>query len=230
MKNSRIILPLLALGVVASFYYAWQNTPRVQRVADDNARGAITADSTADMNGEHGRFDFSGGEQRKFSKPKRNLFNQLFPPPPAPKPSVVPAPIAPPAPVVVVPPEPPPVLVPVHTPSSRMPSFQVLGFLEKGARVTAFVSLQGEIYLVNKDQVFADEFRVVDLTREQLTIARISGADEVSLPLSEATGSKPISAGSATRPALRPATQPAWPDYRPAVPVVAPPFEGNVEN
>ncbi len=236
MKNSRIIFPLLGIGMVASFYYASQNTLPVQRIDRDKAEAAFTQDAAASKALESDRFDFSGGEQRKFSKPRRNLFNQLFPPPPAPK-KVAAPPVAPP-PVVVVPaPAPPPMPVPVRTPSSRMPSFQVLGFLEKGDQLTAFVSLQGEIYLVKKEQLFADEFRVAELNHENITIARASGADEVSLPLSEKTGSTAISGGPASRPVTRPSTHVsppvprptmpvARPDGLPAMPSVHPPIEG----
>ena len=216
MKNSRLLLFLLGIGMVFSFYYAWQNMPHERHLDNDKSEIAVTIDSPAGDTAESDRFDFSGGEQRKFKKPRRNLFNQLFPPPPAPAPKkVVAPPVAPPAPVVVVPaPAPPPAPVTVR---SYMPSFQVLGFLEKSDQLTAFVSLQGEIYLVKKEQVFAGEFQVVELNHEKITIARTSGVGKVSLPLSGKADSTSISGGPVRGSSRRPGVPTARRGSRPRI-------------
>jgi hypothetical protein len=225
MRNARIILPLLALAAGASFYYAWRNTPRVERVGDGQVLVESTRQPVADTGEESSRFDFSGKKQRKFRKPRRNLFGPLFVPPPPPKQQVRQQPLELPtsAPVEVKP-TPPPVPSPVV--SSRMPLFQILGHLEKNAQITAFVSLQGEIYLVKKGELFADEYRVAALNQDKITIVRATGSGEVSLLLNAGKGSTGISTGAMTRPAMRspmPAIRPGTrPVNRHPLPVVEP--------
>ncbi len=228
MKNSKIILPLLAVGVIVSFYYAWQDMQPVDPVNKGTTGIHHAVDSLVSKALASGRFDFSGGERRKFRNPSRNLFNQLFPAPPAPK-VVAAAPVVPPPPVVVTVAQapPPPMPVPVRTPSTRMPAFQVLGFLEKRGQLTAFLSLQGEIYLVKKEQLFANEFRVSALTSQNITIARVSDAGEVSLPLSEKSGSMKILDRAGSRPAPRSNIPTSRPELQPAMPVVHPPIGGS---
>lgn len=212
MRNARIILPILTLTAAASFYYAWQNTPRTQLVADDYGTTRSEAVRIADGSLEHNRLDFSGGEQQKFTRPRRNLFGSLFPPPPPAKvqPKVVVEPVR--AVTPQVKPPPPPVVV--RSNSGRMPSFKVLGFLEKNDQLTAFVSLQGEIYLVKKEQLLADEYRVADLNHESITITRVEGAGQVSLPLSDAvTGAAGLPRGAIPGSAIRPRVPAAHPPF-----------------
>lgn len=214
MKNARIILPILTLTAVASFYYAWQNTPRTQLVADDYGTTRSEAVRIADSSLERNRLDFSGGEQQKFNRPRRNLFGSLFPPPPPAKvqPKVVVEPVRTVTPQVK-PPPPPPVVVRSNT--GRMPPFKILGFLEKNDQLTAFVSLQGEIYLVKKEQLLADEYRVADLNHQSITIARVEGAGQVSMPLSDAvTGAPGLTRGAIPGPAVRPRVPAAHPPFR----------------
>ena len=222
MRNPRIILPLLALGVVASFYYAWQNMPRVEYAPERPVTATTVSDSPAGKAKSEDSIDFSGGKQRRFSKPRRNLFGELYPPPKIVKPVVTEAPVvaAPPvaAPVVVEPVVTAP-LGPIQTASMRMPSFQILGYLEKEQQLTAFVSLQNEIYLVKQDQLLTDEFRVTQLTREKITFARTTGKGEVSLALSDKTGGTAIPGGQVPPRLLpnRPAPRPLMP-FAPPLP------------
>lgn len=219
MRNSRIILPLLALGVVASFYYAWQNMPRVEYASDRLVPAAAVVDSPTGKSESEDSVDFSGGKQRKFSKPRRNLFNQLYPPPKIIKPvaaelPVVTEPVVEP---VVVPPVVAAPVVPIHSASMRMPSFQILGYLEKEGQLTAFVSLQNEIYLVKQDQLLTDEYRVTQLTREHITFTRTTGRGEVSLSLSDKLGGTAIPGGEV--PPRMPLNRPA---PRPTIPFASP--------
>lgn len=223
MKNSKIILPLLTLGVITSFYYAWQSSPPVPR--DNSAKNsrALTLDSAAGTALDSARFDFSGGEQRRFKPPRRNLFNQLYPPPPAPKKVVRPPVVLPPPVVEAVAESVLPVLPePILTPASRMPPFQVLGFLAKNKILTAFVSLRGEIYLVKNEQLFADEFRVTELNQEKITIARVSGDGQVSLLLSEKADSSGLTKGPVAGSVARPASQVSHPELSPVLPGLLP--------
>lgn len=222
MKSSKIILPLLAAGVIVSFYYAWQDMQPVDPINKDTAGIKYTVDSTDSKAVGSVRFNFNGGKQRKFRRPSRNLFGQLFPAPPAPK--VVVAPVVAPPPVVaaVAPISPPPMPVSIHTPGTQMPSFQVLGFLEKSGQLTAFLSLQGEIYLVKNKQVFAAEYRVAELNNERIKITRASGAGEVSLPLREKASPTPISGGTAVRAQSPQNRQVARPTLRPSILIVPP--------
>ncbi len=213
MKNARIVLPLLALLAGGAFYYAWQNTPQLQQISVSRAEKGgsgvpIVAKTPAT------RLDFTGGEKRRFQPPRKNLFGPLFSPPPAPvKPKVVikkavPVPKA----VVVKPqiPSPPP------QPSVvRMPSFKLLGFLQKRDQLTAFVSLNNKVYLVKKGQPFADYYQVTEFTRDLLTIARTDGSAEVSLSLRQ----EPERTGRSRRPAY-------VPPVRSTMPVGHPPLGG----
>ncbi len=224
MKNSRILFPLLALAMLASFYYAWQNTPRMQRVASDKTVSEAVEILPADAEQVASPVFPVAGKSRKFSPPKRNLFAQLYPaPPPPPQPEVIAEPVEQPVSVVVTPPPPPPPVT-VRTTRFQMPSFQVLGFLEKEKQLTAFLSLQGEIYLVKQGQVFADEYRVRGLDHENITIEQTGGLGEVSLPLNTNPASSGLSAGAVAGPGARPGMRVVRPGVQTAHPLTAPPL------
>ncbi len=212
MNNAKIII--LALAIAGLLYYVWQSGPKIMTVAD---LGSDRQSNVVPINGqtaENNRLNFTGGEQRKFSRPKRDLFGLLYPAPAPVKVKPPPEVIKPVAPVVeIVKPPPPP--IPVRSTTRRMPAFQVLGFLERNAQITAFVSLQGEIYLVKQDQLFADEYRVAELNHEMIRITRAEGAGEVSLQLTESSGSSGPSGlprnavpGTATQPVMPPGHPP----------------------
>jgi len=237
MKNSQILLFLLIIGLAASLYYAWQNMPAVKYAATDKGPAAQKVGYAASKALQSDSFDLSGGEQRRFVNPRRNLFSQLYPPPPVSKPTVSVRPVEPPPPpVVVAPVEPHPIPVPIRSISNPMPSFQVLGFLEKSGQLTAFLSLQGEIYLVKQDQSFAGEFRVADLNLEHIRIVRVSGVGEVTLPLRNKSDSVSSSAAGvnsvmqSNRQGSRQVSQPvppfSPPESLPVMPPMHPPIDG----
>lgn len=211
MNRSRIYLVLLALAAVASFYYAWQNTPRVRRAGEDGTAVRGKIESRTNQTTPNVRLDLSGGEQRKFSRPHRDLFAPLYPAPPAP-PAPVPVKTSPK--VVAPPPPPPPKPAPlpvVRQEINRMPAFKVLGFLAKSDRLTAFVALQGEIYVVKQGQQFAENYRVAELDRGKIVIRRIEGAGEVSLPLDEKIQNAMLPQGAGSTPVFRPPMRVARP-------------------
>lgn len=198
MKRSTILFPLLLLLMAGSFYYAWQNTPRTKFATKGEDRSGSSVSIEVDGKSSN-RLNFSGGEQRKFRTPKKNLFGLLYPAPRQPKKKPVvtkPVVVAKPIPRPVAPPPP----MPVRSNVPRMPAFKVIGFLEKEATVTAFVSLQGEIYLLRDQQQFADEFQVVEMTLDEIRIARIQGPGEVTLPLRDQS----LKPGGAAQPVGRP--------------------------
>lgn len=237
MSKMKLLLVLLLLTVPAAFYYAWQAMPPAQYAENatlSSGGGAAQSDRIADTNN---RLDFSGGEQRRYRKPIHNLFGPLFPPPPEPlKVKVVPPPVLPVTPVVVVQAPPPVVNPPPRLVATvPMPDFKVLGFLEKGAQLTAFISLQGAVHLVKQGDVFADEFKVVELTIQSITLRRVRGTGEVTLPIHEKLGSSANTAPKVPRqlsraparisqpknravpPFVRPESRPVMPVVRPAV-------------
>lgn len=187
MRNPRVVFFLLLIVIAGSIYWAQVQSPQVRNVGiDSNERSDAIPVSQEGRQGV--RLNFSGGEQRTFKKPARDLFDMLYPAPPvkaapkvAPKPvPVVQEPVRP-----VVPPPPP---VPIRSTTRRMPGFQVVGFLEKGSELTAFVMLQGDIHLLKQGQRFAEEYQVASLTPEAIRIVRLSGDGEVSLPLQDNPG------------------------------------------
>ncbi len=230
MKNSRALLVLFILGAGFSLYYLWQNMPH-----EEHVHALLQSEAKAGTgNGRDAKqqFDFSGGSHLKFSQPKINLFRQLFPPPPVKQtPKIIVAPVVPPAPVVIVQAPPPP--VPVQNVSSPMPGFRVLGFLQKGGELTAFVSLQGKIYLLKKNQQFAGEFRVTELDSQQITIGRLNGAGEVKIPLTEAkvrnvfsSGRNSRTVGRSTMRVVRPVPVETSPFLLPTTPETEPSSSG----
>jgi hypothetical protein len=210
MKNSRLLLLFLLLGVIGSGYYAWRNMPREVHVQDVQQQ---SAQKTSGAETAVNRFDFSGGQQLEFTRPKKDLFRQLFPPQPVkPAPAVVVAPPPPPPePEVVIQAPIPPPPQPVRSVVNPMPSFTVIGYLAKQEVLTVFISFQSKIYLVKKGQDFADEFQVVGLDSQQITIGRLRGPGEVTLPLAQAKESGFSTGGPKTRDKVRPTTRIARP-------------------
>ena len=185
MKDPRIVFLLLILVVAGSFYWVESNSPQQQSIAS-HAGSRSDAINVARPFADTVRLDFSGGSNRSFKRPKRDLFGMLYPAPPVvKKPPVVPKPQPKPvvvAPKIVAPPPPP---VPVRSTVKRMPGFQVLGSLQKQSGMTAFVMLQDEIYLLKEGEQFADEYKVAALTPENIRIIRVGSEGEVNLPLLE---------------------------------------------
>ena len=215
MKSAKIII--LALVIAGLLYYVWQSGPEIMTVADLNSDRQSNVIPINAQTAENNRLNFSGGEQRKFNRPRRDLFGLLYPAPAPVKVKPPPKVVTPVAPVVeVVKPPPPP--IPVRSTTRRMPAFQVLGFLERNAQITAFVSLQGEIYLVKQDQLFAEEYRVAEITHEMITIARTEGAGEVTLQLTEPSRT--------SGPSGLPRSAVPGPISRPVMPPGHPPFNG----
>lgn len=171
MNRSRLLLLLLCLLGLA-IWYAWQQSPRQERVGsrlDVSKKDSVAAKAAV---GEFARLDFSGGEMNEFHKPKRDLFRPLYSAPavvktlPRPKPVVV-APPPPPK------PKPKPVAPPPVVATKPIQPLTVLGFLEKNRVKTVFLaSRQGEIFLVKEGDRFADDLLVQKLTDTEISIGR----------------------------------------------------------
>jgi len=188
MRDPRIVFLLLVLVVAGSVYWVKTNSPQQDSITSQigsRSSGINVSKSSGDVT----RLDFSGGSNRSFKRPKRDLFGMLYPAPPVvKKPPVAAKPKPKPvvqAPVRIVAPPPP---VPVRSTVRRMPGFQVLGSLEKQAELTAFVMLQEKIYLLKEGQEFAEEYKVASLTPDNIRIVRIDSEGEINLPLIERTG------------------------------------------
>lgn len=213
MKNAQFILPILILLLAGSIYYAWQSEFDGNIGARPETEARLAGIPIQGQAVASGRLDFSGGEQREFKSPRRDLFGLLFPAPAPVKIKTLPPKPQPVVPVVqVVQPPPPP--IPVRSTVKRMPAFQTLGFLSRNDRITAFISLQGEIYLVKQGETIAGEYVVSELTPSMIKISRSEGEGEVTLPLSEQSGSaaKTVMPRATT---VRPVNMPGLPRQHP---------------
>jgi len=193
MMTSRPMQLLLLAVILLSAYFAWRNMPRLEVLPDPETQ-AISARQASQGSAGGQRLDLSGGEERLFKRPQRDLFAALFPAPPAPKPVAVvapPRPVEVPIPVRIEPPPPPP--PPVRT-VAPMPAFKLLGSLRKADEITAFVSVAGGIYLLKQNQVFASEYRVAELNERSMTIVRTGDAAQVQLALQDDLANKPLGA------------------------------------
>lgn len=184
MNRSRLLLLLVCLLVLA-IWYAWQQSPRQERVRPNAVSKSDIAAAKVAVK-EFEKLDFSGGKTNKFRKPKRDLFRPLYAAPPVSKARPKPTP------VVVAPPPPPkpkPTPKPVVTPVVRTKPIQpltVLGFLEKNHVKTVFLaSRQGEIFLVKKGDRFADGLLVRELTDTEIQISRDAQESGVTLKIGD---------------------------------------------
>lgn len=183
MTRSRLFLLLVVLLLI-SLWYAWQETPRQQKVAGKKVASKNIPISTANKktSDADAALDFTGGEKLAYQKPKRDLFRPLYRAPvivkkPVAAPKPVPVVVAPPPP----PPKPRPVVKPVTGPKP-IPKMNVLGFLHKGAGTTVFLSTrQGELFLVKKGDRFADGLLVRELDERKIVVSR--GLDDVGVTM-----------------------------------------------
>jgi len=184
MSRSRLIALLLVLFGIA-IVYAWWAFPRQHRVSPDETTKQHVAREqlySSDENTDHLNLDLSSQPLAPFTAPKKNLFAGLYPPPepkrvvPAPKPKkVIKKKLPPPPPVSIAPSRPTPI-----------PTYKILGFLEKNAGYTVFLaSRQGDVYLVKKGEAFADDLLLSEITANEVTIRREKTDQQVTLRLSE---------------------------------------------
>lgn len=177
MSRSRLLLLLLlALGLALT--YAWRQTPRLQR---STGSVGVSSDKSSDLpDGQSGTVSvsadllFSAGEETPYKPPKRDLFRPLYEAPPPVAPVVIaPPPLPEPAVVRLPPPVVTPPAVLQRTGRKPIPPLKVLGYLQKGATQTAFLSSAGgEIYVVKRGDRFADDLLVRELTADIIQISR----------------------------------------------------------
>lgn len=189
MNRSRVLLLLFVL-LLAALWYAWQETPRQQKISTKKnvTNGTNVAAVNRGTKAGTATLDFSGGEALTFNKPQRDLFRPLYRAPvvvnkpvvsPKPEPIVVKPPPPPP------PPQPRPVVAPLVG-DKPIPPLDVLGFLQNGARTTVFLaSRQGDLYLVKKGDRFAEGLLVRELDKTKIVISRGLNDTGVTLAVSE---------------------------------------------
>jgi len=188
MNRSRMLLLLIVL-LVGALWYAWQETPRQQRVSSESSdRGTdvIATDEAAET--AIATLNLPADQAEDYSNPQRDLFRPLYRPP-----VVVRVPVAPPKPPPVVkpppapkPPPPPPPVVRQPVREKPIPPLNVLGFLQKAEQMTVFLGTrQGDIYLVNKGDTFADDLLVRELDDSKIVISRNLTDAGVTLALGE---------------------------------------------
>ena len=177
MTKSRLLMILLLLLLISS-YYAWQQSPRPQTVAERNRdkRHQVPVEKVK-PGGNSGRLDFSGGEKLPFKEPLRDPFRALYRPqkveikqvtaPPPPPRTTMPPRNSSPAPVISRPSE------SISDEPKPIPALRVLGFLEqKGERRAFLTSLSGDVYVLKQGERFADNLLVRELTGDKIVISR----------------------------------------------------------
>lgn len=187
MSRGRVTAFLLILFCLA-IVYAWWAFPRQHRVLPNNTtRQTETTGSLVSSEEDTGLVDLnvSGRALAPFSAPKKNLFSGLYPAPPEPKKT---APVPKPKKIirkVVPPPQPKPVTILADRPEP-IPTYKVLGFLGKAGAHTVFLaSKQGEVYLVKKGEVFADDLLLSEISAQEVTIRKEKTGQQVTLRLRE---------------------------------------------
>ena len=217
MSRSRVLL-LLCVFFVAALWYAWQETPRQQKIERVKSGAGRQKAVASAKNGSTGfdELNFSGGEKLSFKQPKRDLFRPLYRAPVVvAQPVTVLEPVSAPVPLPVAPPPPPPPPTPVvKQPTGLVPiqPLTVLGFLQKGMQSTVFhASRQGEIFLVKKGDRFADGLLLREINGDKIVISR--GMDDPGVTLT-------VEEHKSQRMAIRqsPSGRPNVPEFVPPVP------------
>ncbi|WP_321372486.1 hypothetical protein [uncultured Desulfuromusa sp.] len=192
MNRSQISVILLVV-LCGAIIYAWVATPRQRRVAD--GQGPLQQTQLFSQKKKPADFptvaelNTSGGENRQYQAPKKNLFGPLYLPAPQVKPHPVPA--STPA-KVTEQVKPPRQIVPVvFQPQPKGPepiqSLNVLGYLNKAGDYTVFLaSKQGQVFLVKAGDVFADDLVVRSISNKEITVGRKQTDQQIVLRLSEA--------------------------------------------
>lgn len=184
-RNRLLVLLLIVLcGAIA---YAWLETPRQRKVMTSALSIKSSADlvhQPLDIDSEIEDLDFSGGIDHRYQKPKKNLFAALYQPPKVvkrkPRKKKKKSKIVKVAPKVIRP------IVPVKKPKGLppLPSFKVLGYLDRAERKTVFLtSGQGKIFLVKAGDHFLDDLDVLEINDRDILIGRKRTGQKVSLKL-----------------------------------------------
>lgn len=229
-RKTRILLTLIAALVVA-VGYAWLATPRQERVTTQSVASAAggqkrSSASTAERNATV-HLDLLEANNRRYTTPKRDLFDFVTPPPPKPKPLPKP---------VLAPPKPPPVVV-AQTPEDvrrievrrALARFTFLGFLLKDGQRTVFLSQGDNLFLVKEGEHFGDSnrFHAISITPEKMIIRQADSEGTIEIPLVE---KQPLIPSFAPSGASSVAAPPMPVPQMPSMPVTTPfpaPSRGN---
>ena len=189
MNRQKLLLFLVLILLIIAVGYAYFRTPRQKAVTQLKfASGGAPSDRTPreaapkpDEKKLHlelldrNAATFSGFKRNIFWLPPLKSTIRIPPPPPPPPP--------PPSP----PPPPPPAAVPdeASVAKAEMAKFTFLGFLQKDARKTIFLSKDNEIILVKKGDRIAGRYEVANITDDVLTINSIPDGGQIAIPLLE---------------------------------------------
>ena len=190
-KISVILLVVLCGAVI----YAWVATPRQRSITDgqgslQQARLLPQKKKPADFP-TVAELNISGGENRQYQAPKKNLFGPLY----LPAPKVKPHPVLPPVKVtksLKLPHQIVPATIQPQTQSQLqgpepIQSLDVLGYLNKAGNYTVFLaSKQGQIFLVKAGDVFADDLVVYSISNKEITVGRRQTHQQIVLRMSKA--------------------------------------------
>lgn len=191
MNRQNKILLILALILAGALMYAYHWYPRQEVVTGDvevlrsQPQGSNTGEQPQSALAGL-RLNFHQENRGAFKTPKRDIFSPLYvekkvvrkPVKPAPKPKSVVKPKPVPKPKIVV--APPPVT------QQPIANFTLLGYLDKDSERTVFLGLKDEIFIVKSGDLFAKEYRVAELTADQLLVRRDSDSREVRIELKKA--------------------------------------------
>ena len=185
MSRKQIIV-LLLVALCSAVGYAWIATPKQRRITpgksiprqtEKSGPGATTAAFPEIVD-----LDFSDGKNNHYQEPQKNLFAPLYLPPKAVKSLSVPRPVK----RMIKPTKKPQKIVQQQAPGSIQP-LDVLGYLKKNGEYTIFLSSkQGEIYLVKRGDVFADNLIIRSVDNKKVIVSQQGTDHQVTLSLGEA--------------------------------------------
>lgn len=214
MNRKRLLLTVLLLVLAGALVYAYLAMPTRERLAARNGteNPGRSAVATAAPEGTELRLDLLEEKQEPFPGYRKNIFGSILPPPPEPAPA--PKPVAPP------PPTPQPAPEPAPAPSSaqrELARFTFLGYLEKEGEKSVFLGRDENLFVVSQGSRFGSEnqFRVAELTPEQLTITQQGDERRIVVELVDQSPLVPQFRRSSPRGAAA-GESPAGPGRRPA--------------
>lgn len=192
MRQKKLLLILIAILVLSTIYALWASPRSEKRVASDASdrpAPVLPAQGGGDESREQGlRIEMLEPEKREYPGFERDIFGPLFAksaPKPKPKPKPEPKPVKPVVKKALEPvKKPEPVRQEVREALAR---FTFLGFLDKGAQRTVFLSKSEEIFLVKEGERFGENerFAVLEITPDILTIRQDDNPRLIQIPLVE---------------------------------------------
>ena len=185
MKRQKQILFVLVIVLVIALLYSWWSTPRQETIVADNVSGktessdSMAANIRTAVDLQKVNLELLKSSRKSYRGYKRDVFNYYVPKPVKVEPKPVKVESKP-----VEKPQQPVVSQQVRKQLSR---FTFLGFLEKDATRTVFLSKTDELFLVKQGDYFGEEnqFEVVEINDEKMAIRQAGASGLIEIVLKE---------------------------------------------